>query len=99
MILLVVGITAANLAQQVDTAPAKSPAFAGKEVLIMSNDTNRDITLIAPEMHQAGGRAFFVGRESKTAHFTRPRFGEATIWIPVDQVTTLVVLDPLDAAK
>jgi hypothetical protein len=77
-----------------------APVLSGKPVLITAKE-GVGVTLEKPEVRQLGSRAFVVGKEMKNEphQYTKERFGGGMVWVPVDAITLLVELEPLQREK
>ena len=73
-----------------------APALSGKPLFVQAKDGVAYI-LDTAEVRELGGRKFLVGREMKNSPYglTKEQFVGATIWVPVDAITSLVELEPI----
>jgi hypothetical protein len=85
---------------QAGAEPPAAPVLSGKPVLLAAKE-GVSATLEKPEVRQLGGRSFVVGREMKNEphQYTKERFGGGMVWVPVDAITLLVELEPVQRDK
>jgi hypothetical protein len=68
--------------------------FIGKVVFVQTQ--RQAVTLEKARARHLGGRAFVVGRVVDDETVTRPQFAGLTLWLPLSEVTRMVVSDNLE---